>query len=307
MIGQIGLGAVGQIYAGHLLVALGSLVVYDLDSAKVRAAAKNGATPARSAKEVAAQSEIILLALPSPEAVQSAILDADGVLAGAPPGAIILDASTVDPFTCQQLYGKAKAHGVSYLDAPISGGAPMSAGTEGVKAGNITFMVGGDAEAFNRAIPVMEILGAHWLHLGPSGTGSKVKLISNLMSGLHNLVAAEALVLGAAAGISWETLLEVFRVTDAKSYQFTDQLIPRIRNNDFEPGFSIDLMYKDHRLAGELGQTLKVPLPFNSLALQFYQMFRAQGRGQKDFCAAVNFLGELANADIYHPRAPIPE
>ena len=141
----------------------------------------------------------------------------------------------------------------------MSGGAPGGAGTDGARAATISFMVGGDADAFERAKPTLAILGKRWFYLGPSGTGSTVKLISNLMAGLHNLVASEAFVLGAAAGIEPETLLEVFDGTDAKSFWLTDYFAPRVRRRDFEPGFSVDLQYKDHRLASDLGRQLGVP------------------------------------------------
>jgi 3-hydroxyisobutyrate dehydrogenase-like beta-hydroxyacid dehydrogenase len=127
-------------------------------------------------------------------------------------------------------------------------------------------------------------------------------LISNLMAGLHNLVAAEAFVLGAAAGFSPETLFEVFDGTDAKSYWLTDYFAPRIRRRDFEPGFTVDLQYKDHRLAAELAQQLQVPALLNGLAVQLYQMLRAQGLGGKDLVEAVNQLGRMAGVDIYEPR-----
>src|SRR5439155_1979056 len=116
----------------------------------------------------------------------------------------------------------------------ISGGQPGGAGTDGARAANVTFMVGGEREAYERALPILELLGTRFFYLGPSGMGSTVKLISNLMSGLHNLVASEAFVLGAAAGIGPETLLEGFDETDARSFHLTDYFAPRIRRHDFE-------------------------------------------------------------------------
>jgi 3-hydroxyisobutyrate dehydrogenase-like beta-hydroxyacid dehydrogenase len=301
-IGQVGLGAIGQIYAGHLVRAFGRLHVYDIAAERLAEAVSRGAIAAGSASEVAGQSEIIFLALPSPEAVRSVVLDPNGILAGAQAGSLFLDASTVDPDTCRQLYRAAKDQGVDYVDAPVSGGAAMAAGTEGAKAHSLTFMAGGDRSAFERAIPVMRVLGQRWFYLGPAGSGATVKLISNLMSGLHNLVAAEALVLGAAAGFSWETLLEVFNYTDARSYQLTDQLAPRMRRHDFEAGFSVDLMHKDHRLAGELGHQLDVPLPFNTLGLEIYHRLREHGWGQKDFCIAIDFVAAQAKVALDRPR-----
>ena len=306
-LGQIGLGHIGKIYAGHLLKANGQLVVFDAQREHVGALEQNGATVANSPQEVASQSEIVVMALPSPEAVRTVMLGDQGILKSAKPDTLILDMSTVDPFTCKELYDAAKQNKVRYLEAPVSGGQPKGAGTDGARAANVTFMVGGDEEDFERAKPIMSFLGKHWFHLGPAGSGSAVKLISNLVSGVANLVAAEAIILGAAAGISWEKLLAVFKQTDANSFHMMNYMEPRMVRNDFEPGFSVDLMYKDHRLAGDLAQKLGVPVLFNQLALQVYQVLRANGRGSKDFADALNLMGEWSGVDFHHPRKPFNE
>jgi len=301
-IGQIGLGAIGMIYAGHLLREKKKLIVYDADPSRLKQAEQQGAMKAESPKTLAARSDAVLLALPNPDAARESMLGDRGVLAGATPGTLIIDVSTIDPDTARELYAAARDRGVDYIEAPVSGGEPGGAGTDGARAANISFMVGGDREAFERAKPVMSILGKRFFYLGPAGQGSTVKLISNLIAGLHNLVATEAFVLGAAAGIDPETLLEVFDGTDAKSFWLTDYFAPRIRRKDFEPGFSVDLQYKDHRLAEDLGRRLKVPLPLNSMAIQMYQLLRAKSLGGKDLVETVNYFGELANANVFSPR-----
>jgi 3-hydroxyisobutyrate dehydrogenase-like beta-hydroxyacid dehydrogenase len=158
----------------------------------------------------------------------------------------------------------------------------------------MTFMVGGDADAFARARPVMEALGRVWMHLGPPGSGSTVKLISNLCAGIHALVAAEAFALGAACGFSSERLLEVFAHTDAKSFFMTDYVGPRVARGDVTPGFTVELQLKDHRLAADLGHEQRVPLPFNGLAIDAWERLRAQGRGANDVTDAVFFSAEQA-------------
>jgi 3-hydroxyisobutyrate dehydrogenase-like beta-hydroxyacid dehydrogenase len=168
----------------------------------------------------------------------------------------------------------------------------------------MTFMVGGDAHAFARAEPVMQALGRVWLHLGPSGTGSTVKLISNLCAGIHALVAAEAFTLGAACGMSPKRLLEVFAHTDAKSFFMTDYVGPRVARGDVTPGFTVELQLKDHRLAAELGHEKRVPLPFNALAIEAWERLRAQGRGANDVTDGVFFSAEQARRDLGPRRAP---
>jgi len=301
-IGQIGLGVLGQLFAGHLLKA-GPLLVFDVAPDRVAEAVARGATPRTSAAEVASDVDVVVLSLPNPEAVRAVMTGPGGVLEGAGSGTVILDTSTIDPATSREMYAQSSASGARYLDAPVSGGAPGGAGTDGARAATISFMVGGDRDAFDDAQGVMRLLGQRSFYLGPAGSGSTVKLISNLMAGLHNLVAAEAFVLGAAAGFSPETLFEVFDGTDAKSYWLTDYFAPRIRRRDFEPGFTVDLQYKDHRLAAELAQQLQVPALLNGLAVQLYQLLRAQGLGGKDLVEAVNQLGRMAGVDIYEPRS----
>ena len=303
-VGQLGLGVIGRLYAGHLVRQGRSVVVYDIAPERMQALVALGATAATSPRDLGSRVGTVVVSLPNPPAVQAALAGDDGLLAGMARGGLVIDASTVDPVTSRRMYALASERGIGYLDAPVSGGEPMSAGEVGARKANVSFIVGGDAADFERARPTMALLGKRFFHVGGPGAGSTVKLISNLMAGLHNLVAAEGFALGAAAGFTPEQLLEVFDGTDARSYHLTDYAAPRLAARDFEPGFSIDLQHKDHRLAGELGRSLDVPLPLNDLALQLYERIRAEGDGAKDIVEAFRFYGRLANVDIYAPRAP---
>src|SRR5437762_2427170 len=167
--GLIGLGHTGQLYAGHLLRGRGGLVVFDLDRARVQQAVGLGARAAGSAGDLAAQCDDVVLALPHPDAVRAALLGPDGLLAAARAGTLVIDTSTIDPDTARLAYAAARERGVSYLDAPISGGQPGEAGTEGARAASVTFMVGGDREAYGRALPLLGLLGKRFFYLGPAG------------------------------------------------------------------------------------------------------------------------------------------
>lgn len=304
-LGLVGLGMVGQHFAHHLLRANRQLVVYDLNRSHMKTALRGRATAARNAREVAAKSQTIVLSLPSPGAVRSTMLGPKGILAGIRRGTVIIDASTIDPASCIAMHKAAADQGAHYLDTPLSGGEPGGGGTDGAEAGTISFMVGGDRAVYDRVKPVLHSLGKHSFYLGSAGAGSTVKLISNHIAGLNNLVMIEGFVLGAAAGFSPETLMRVFGGTDAKSFMMTDYFAPRYRRNDFEPGFSVDLMHKDHKLAADLAQRHKVPLLFNQLGLEVYQMMRAGGDGRKDIIEALHFLADLAGVNIraMHPSA----
>jgi 3-hydroxyisobutyrate dehydrogenase-like beta-hydroxyacid dehydrogenase len=298
-VGLLGLGALGEIFCGHLARAFPGLRVFDLDHAKVaRAAAHDGAVATASAGELAAGCDVVVVSLPNPAAVTAALTGDDSLLGGARRDAVVLDTSTVSPQVSRAMHAAAAERGVDYLDAPVSGGEPFQTGVDGARAATMTFMVGGDAGAFERARPVMEVLGSFSFLLGPPGSGSTVKLISNLCAGIHALVAAEAFTLGAACGFSPERLLEVFAHTDAKSFFMTDYVAPRVARGDVAPGFTVELQLKDHRLAAELGHEQRVPLPFNALAIDAWQRMRAQGRGANDVTDAVFFSAEQARREL---------
>ena len=304
-VGLLGLGALGEIFCGHLARAFPAPRVFDLDGAKVAGAAqRDGALATASARELAAGCDVVVVSLPDPAAVTAALTGDDGLLGGARRGAVVLDTSTVSPEASRAMHAAAATRGVDYLDAPVSGGEPFQTGVDGARAATMTFMVGGDADAFERAQPVMEALGRFWFLLGPSGSGSAVKLVSNLCAGIHALVAAEAFTLGAACGFSPERLLEVFEHTDAKSFFMTDYVAPRVARGDVAPGFTVELQLKDHRLAAELGHEQRVPLPLNALAIDAWQRLRAAGRGGNDVTDAVFFSAEQARRPLGGRPAP---
>jgi 3-hydroxyisobutyrate dehydrogenase-like beta-hydroxyacid dehydrogenase len=299
-VGLVGLGNVGQHYARHLLRVSDLLSVYDIDPSKASQIVSAGGVAASSSCELAAASDSIVLALPNPLAVEAEMFGEKGIFAAERKNCLVIDISTIDPDTSKRLYSEAKSRGYDYLEAPMSGGEPGGSGVSGAKAGTVTFMAGGDVSSFERAKPVLDVLGSHAIHLGPAGSGNTVKLISNMIAGLNMAVMAEGFVLGAAAGISHDILLEVFSRTDAKSYTMFEEFAPHLSANDYEDGFPIDLMHKDHRLAGELGQKFGVPLLFNQLALEVYQICRAQGYGRKSHAVVIEALAGLANVKLFN-------
>lgn len=293
----------GSLYAGHLLRKNGRLAVYDIDPKRVRVLEQEGADASASAAELAAACDFIVLSLPDPAAVESTLTGPGALLAHARPGALIIDLSTIDPDSSRQLSAAAGNRRVSYLDAPVSSGEPGGSGTAAARGATLTFMVGGEREAFERATPVFRMLGKRYLYLGPSGAGSTAKIISNHIAGLTNLVVAEAFVLGAAAGVGAETLFEIFDGTDAKSYWLFEYFRPRVRERDFEPGFTVALQHKDHLLAHKLGERLGVSLLLNHVALYIYESMKVRGLGDRDLVAAIKFLGDLAHVDVLETGA----
>lgn len=286
-VGLVGLGALGTIFAGHLARADGGVVAFDVDPARREAARADGAAIAASCAEVAARCDVVVLSLPHPQAVGDALCGEVGLLAGARPDLLVIDTSTIDPDTARAMATACAAAGASYLDTPLSGGEPLEGGVDGAAAASVTFMVGGDEAAYERARPTLERLGRFAFHLGPAGAGSEVKLISNMCSGLYALVTAEAFATGAALGYAPERLVEVFAHTDAKSFFMTDYLIPRLLADRLDPGFAVRLQLKDQRLFASLARAVGVPAPLNDHAVAAYEDAVAAGDAEREVTIVV--------------------
>ena len=291
-VAMLGVGTLGSIFTGRLLDAGVALTLFDLDDRRVAPAVERGVRVAADIVDLVCDADIVLVSLPNPVATQQAVLGPAGAIGACRPGTLIVDTSTIDPTTAREVARQAAVRNIDYVEAPLSGGDEEGSGVDAARAGAATFICGGTAEAIERARPLLNLLGRHILHVGPAGTGATAKLVSNHMAGLHNLVAAEALAVGRAAGLSLDTMLAVLRHTDAQSYWLFNYLAPRLARRDFDDGFSIDLQHKDHRLFGELAAQHHAPTPLNDLALQLYEAMRADGLGRKDLTEAANVAAE---------------
>jgi 3-hydroxyisobutyrate dehydrogenase-like beta-hydroxyacid dehydrogenase len=297
-VGQIGLGAVGIHFAHHLLGHYGALTVFDIDASRLERATALGATPTDNLEMVASKCDTIILSLPNPDAVREVLAGPGGLALSASPNTLIVDCSTIDPETSRWASDQCSNRKVRYVEAPVTSAAPGGGSTEGAKAGNVTFLVGGDDSSVVQAAELFELLGERYLHLGPVGSGSIMKLVTNHVSGVITLAVAEGLVLAAAAGFPVDQSLDIIKHSVADNYVLNHILAARIRQADYEPGFAIDLMHKDHVLAAELGRKLTVPLLFNQLAAETFQLMRAQGLGNVDHAFCAQYLAELARVDL---------
>ena len=260
--------------AGH------SLVAHDIDPVKARALAASGAAACASPREVAQKSEIVFSSLPRPATVRSVFLGPDGGLVGARPGMVLVDMSWVAPETSRSFSAAATARGVEYLDAPVSGGYREA------ETGALVIIVGGDRAAFDRVRDVLTVIGPSIHYAGPSGAGSVVKLVNNVMSMGNVLVAAEAFVLGVKAGMEPARLLEILRGSAGRSFHF-ERRFPNILARNFAPGFTVDLARKDLGLAVDMARSHDVPVPATSLLHQLYNACAAMGEGSSDFGAII--------------------
>ena len=288
-IGFIGLGVMGGRMAATLARAGYSLAVHDIDPA--RAGALAGAAACASPGDVAQRSDIVLTSLPLPATVRSVYLGADGVIAGARPGMILVDTSTVDPETTRTVSAAFAARGVQYLDAPVSGGWREA------ETGALVIIAGGDRDAFDRVRDVLAVLGPSVHYAGPSGAGSIVKLVNNVMSMGNVLVAAEAFVLGVRAGMEPQRLLEILRTSAGRSYHF-EKRFPNILARNFAPGFTVNLARKDLGLAVDMARSHDVPVPATSLLHQLYNACAALGEGSSDFAAIVKLYESWTQTEV---------
>ena len=272
MVAVIGLGNMGMAMLKRLIASGHRPRGWDLDPAKREAARQAGAEIA--ADLATSLAEITLFSLPHDAAVAAVLQEA---LAAMQPGAVIIDTSTLSPRAVRGFAEQAAAQGVSYLDAPVSGGPA------GAAAGSMAMMVGGDGAALERARPVLQHLTARLLHIGPSGAGQVAKLVNNLLVASHLVTAGEALRLGAAAGVAPEALLPVLNGASGRS-AVTEVNWPRwIIPGTFDSGFSAGLMRKDVGLALALARELGVPLEATGRAALLWQELREAVPDEADF------------------------
>jgi 3-hydroxyisobutyrate dehydrogenase len=271
--------AVNLARAGYAVLA------YDLVPRGVEEVVAAGGRAATSIAEVASAADVVVSMLPSPTEVEAVVYGADGLLDQMRPGQTLIDMSTIDPTVTRKVAVDLNARGVSMLDAPVSGS------TEGAVAGSLTIMVGGPAELVERYRPLLATMGKKIVHCGEIGTGETVKLCNNLMAGIAMVAVAEAYTLAEHAGVDAKILFDVVRsstgggaVHDSRPVHVG--LVPGAPvENDFQPGFMVDLIYKDLGLALAAGRRYGVPLPLVATAQQIFGAASALGYGRKDLSA----------------------
>ncbi|MBM3926055.1 MAG: NAD(P)-dependent oxidoreductase [SAR202 cluster bacterium] len=291
-IGFIGIGRMGLPMARSLLSAGFHLTVHNRTPAKAQSIVSLGATPASSPTDIARACDAVLACLPDVPASESVFLGPDGLIANARPGQLFIDFSTVGPTTSRRIYNAAKAKGARFLDAPVSGGVERAA------SASLTIMAGGDRDAFDRALPIFNTLGSTVRYVGPSGAGSVVKLINQLLVGVHTLAAAEALVLGAKADADPKQLLEILKVSWGQSFML-DRNGPIMLERRYDDARGpLRLLLKDMSLVNQMGRDSGVPLRAASQALEAFRQAADQGMSELDLSALGLLLEKEAGIRI---------
>ncbi len=286
-IGFIGLGIMGKPMARNLMKAGYSLVVHNRSREAVDEMAGEGAIPAGSPREVAAQVETVITMLPDSPDVQDVVFGDDGLLSEMSDGKLLIDMSTISPVTALEVNQALVEKGASALDAPVSGG------DKGAIAGTLSIMVGGRAEDFERAKPIFGVLGKTIVHVGDASAGQTVKACNQIVVALTFEAVSEALVLGSKAGVDPRKIVQVLtgglagnKVLELRGESMID--------HNFQPGFRINLHRKDLGIALSAGKSYNVSLPVTALVDQMFTAMVNAGRGDLDHSALLTHLEDLA-------------
>ena len=291
-VGFIGLGIMGGPMARNLMEAGQELVLYNRTREKADELAKDGnADVAKSPREVAEGSDIIVTMLPDSPQVREVLIGEDGVLEGLKEGALVVDMSTISPVVTEVLAEKVKEKGASMLDAPVSGG------DVGAIEGTLSIMVGGSEEDFERARPLFEVMGKTVTHVGPIGAGQVVKAANQIVVALTIEAVSEALVLGSRGGVAPEKILDVLggglagnKVMEVKREKFL--------SHQFDPGFRSELHHKDLGIALAAGREYGVALPVTAIVDQMLLSMRQKGWGGEDHSALLRVIEDLSQHEI---------
>jgi len=290
-IAAVGMGQMGSGVAGRLQEAGHDVVGFDIDPAVCRRLAADGFTFAASIADAVSGRDVVISSLPDSRAVRTAWLGDDGIVTHAAGGTLCIELSTIDPATMREVGAAATARQLQVIDCPVSG-SPKEA-----RAGQLVLIAGGEPDVIERAAPVLSLLGDTWKHTGAVGTAKVVKIVNNMMAMANVLVAAEAFVLGVAAGVDAQTLFDVLSVSGGRSHHFLKRF-PNALKGDFAPGFKMELGEKDLALGIELGRTLRLPTPVASSVRELYALALAEGFRGQDIVALLKMYRKWANPDV---------
>jgi 3-hydroxyisobutyrate dehydrogenase-like beta-hydroxyacid dehydrogenase len=292
-IGFIGLGAMGSGMSRNLIKKGYQLTVCDLIEERVQTLVDLGAQAAKTPKEVARQSDVIITIVQSSPQVREAVLGPNGVIEGGRKGQIYIDMSTIDPVTTKEVAETLSGKGIRMLDAPVARGVPAAT------AGTLVIFVGGEKEVFDQCNDILSAMGTDIYYCGGTGTGEVVKLVNNFMVATTTCALAEALVLGAKAGVEADVLCEALSDGSGNSYVLQNHYKKNALKGLFKKGvFPVNYMLKDLDLALTTGKNYNVPLYFGALATQAYESARAAGYEEEYHPVVIRALEDLTGVQV---------
>jgi 3-hydroxyisobutyrate dehydrogenase len=296
-VGFVGLGNLGRHLAMSLVRAGFEVTVHDLDRVHATVLLDAGAHWSEGPRELARQCDTVLTCLPSSAAVAAVIEGADGILEGLRPGGTWIDTGTSDQQLTARLAGLAEAQGVSVLEAPVTGGVHLAA------SGEITVIVGGEYEVFEEHLELLSALGRRVFHVGPLGSATTLKVVTNMLALTHLIAAGEALMLAKRAGLDLAQAFEVIRASSGSSFvlETEGQLI---LNGSYAIGFTIDLALKDLGFASRLGEQLDVPLELEALVERTFERACETYGGAAWSTIVVKLLEDSVGTNLRAPGYP---
>jgi 3-hydroxyisobutyrate dehydrogenase len=290
-VGFIGVGNMGNPMAANILKNGFPMSVHDLSEKAMANLVQAGAHQAASPGDVAARAEVILTCLPASPDVEALYLAPGGLVERAKAGTVLIDLSSVLPSTPRKIEPRAKARGVDFLEAPVSGGVA------GARAATLAVMVGGDPAVLERVRPVLRSLGPNIFSVGPVGAGNTVKAINNMMACVNSTAMMEGLAVGVKAGLDPMVIYEVVKVSSGSSRaleRIPTALVPR----NFQPGFKVQLMNKDLDTFHAIAKELHVPVSFSHDAQRYQQAALAAGLAEQDTSVAMTIIEQLARVQV---------
>ena len=289
-VGFVGLGVMGGGVASRLLDAGHSVTVWNRTREKADSLLEAGAAWAESPRAVAETSEYVFTMVTNTAAVQAVCEGGDGILAGLGPGKVYVDMSTASPANTRALAEQVEQLGAAMLDAPVSGSVIT------LEQGKLSIMVGGDADVFERAKPILEAIGPKVFHVGPNGAAVTMKIATNLSLAVQMLAFSEGVLLAEKSGIPRETAVEVLLASVIASPMVTYRG-PFVLEQPDEAWFDVNMMQKDMNLALELGRELDVPLPTTAVTNEFLTAARGLGLEEKDFAVVFDVLARISGIE----------
>lgn len=286
-VGFVGLGIMGSGMAANLFKAGYGLTVWNRTPAKAEPLRGQGAAVAASPRAVAEASDITFICVSDTPDVEAVLFGDDGIAAGAEPGSLVVDTSTVSPEATRRWAARLAANGVGFVDAPVSGGS------EGAAKGTLSIMAGGTVPDVARAEPLLDSIGSAITHVGDSGSGQTCKLVNQILVVVTMLGVSEALTFAAAGGLDLNKTIAAVGGGAAGSWMLSNRG-PQVIADDWRPGFTIDLQQKDLRLVLTEADELGVPMLATSTVFQLYRTLQRDGLGAEGNHALIKAVERLA-------------
>ena len=288
-IGFVGMGSMGSLMTMRLLQAGYPLSVYDRTKEKTQEAVQNGANLAETPRDLALESDFVLSSVTDNHALHELMYGEHGAVAGAKPGSIFVDLSTIAPDQSRQLAAAVKEQGAEMIDAAVSGSTPQA------KEGELVIFVGGGQEVYSKAKPILEHLGKSVFHMGQQGMGTAMKMVVNTLLGSGLQIVAEAVALGEKAGLEKNMLLDVLGQTAVIAPTHKAKL-DNLKNGEYPATFALALMRKDFSLIMREAAELSVSMPATAAAEQMYAAALAKGL-DADYSIMLQFMREMAGIE----------